>query len=315
MGTSNYPNGITSYGAPIMPGGVPFGPKAKTFFVDPTNGNDDKNGLTLLDAKATVAAAYALTTSGRNDVVYFIGGASSSQPTATITWSNSYTHLIGLSSPVPGVGQRCRIVGTSGNDLTNVLTISGDGCIFQNIQVANFADANVDSGAVIVSGSRNGFGNFFAAGMGHVTPAARAGSYSLTLSGSENHFERSSVGLDTVVRAAANAELLVTGGERNTFWNSRVLSASETAGKFAVSITGLDRYIEFKDCIFQNFSVNWVNDLTNAFSITEASTHYVLLRGACQFVGFTGIADTVTRIYGAGPAPNAGMFLSTQPTT
>lgn len=44
-----------------------------------------------------------------------------------------------------------------------------------------------------------------------------------------------------------------------------------------------------------------------------ATTHYVILRGACQFVGFTGVGDTVTRIYGAGPAPNSGMFLSTAP--
>lgn len=301
-------------GVPVLPG-IPFGPNSKAFFVDPANGSASNDGLTPQTAVASVATAYAKTTSGNNDVIFFIGGATGDTLTSALTWANNYTHLIGLSSPLPGVGQRCRIVGGATTDLTNVITVSGSGCVFANLQIANWADANADSGAVIVSGERNVFYNCFIAGMGHATPAARAGSYSLNLSGSENHFERCAIGLDTIIRAAANAELLVTGGERNTFWDCRIFSYSDTADKFAVSITGLDRYIEFKDCLFQNFSTNWSQALTNAFSITESATHYVILRGNCQFVGFTGIADTVTHIYGAGPAPNAGMFLSTQPTT
>ena len=55
------------------------------------------------------------------------------------------------------------------------------------------------------------------------------------------------------------------------------------------------------------------NLATAGTTINVATTHYVILRGACQFVGFTGVGDTVTRIYGAGPAPNSGMFLSTAP--
>jgi protein-disulfide isomerase len=302
-------------GVPLL-SGIPFGPNSKAFYVDPANGSNSNDGLTPKTAVAAVATAYAKTTSGNNDVVFFIAGATSDQPAATITWANSYTHLIGLSSPVPGVGQRCRIVGTAGNDLTSVVTVTGDGCIFRNVQIANFGDADVDAGAAVVSGSRNAFYNVFFAGMGHATPGARAGSYSLTVSGEENHFERCSIGLDTIVRAAANAELVIaTGAARLTFWDCRILSQSSTAGKLAVDVNGLDRFLEFKDCLFQNFSTNWAQALDNAIDDDVATTHYIILRGACQFVGFTGIADTVTYIYGAGAAPNAGMFLSTQPTT
>ncbi len=315
MSLTNFPNGVTSFGAPVLPFGVPFGPNSKAFFVDPANGKDGNNGLSPKEAVASIATAYAKTTNGNNDVIYFIGGATANQLTASLTWSNSYTHLIGLSTPLPGVGQRCRVTGGTATDLTSLVTFSGSGCLIANIQFYNGTDADADSGAVIVSGSRNAFINCFFAGMGHATPAARAGSYSLNVSGSENLFERCSIGLDTIIRAAANAELLISGGTRNRFWDCEVLSYSDTATKLAVLISACDRDVEFKDCLFHNFSANWAQALNNALSVTVVGTHYIILRGNCQFVGYTGIADTVTHIYGAGAAPNAGMFLSTQPTT
>lgn len=295
--------------------GIPFGPDSRYFFVDPDNGNNDSNGTKPSQAKASLAAAYALTRADKHDAVFFIGGDDADVPTTALAWANDFTHLIGLSGNIPGSGQRCRVEAQAGNDVTQVVTFSSKGCVIRNMQLTNLSDANVDSGSTVVSGDRNYFLNCFFAGMGHATPGARAGSYSLTLSGSENHFERCTIGLDTIVRAAANAELVVSGGARNRFWDCDFTSQSSTAGKFAVQISNMDRWIEFKDCLFHNFSTNWAQDLTNAFNVTASATHYIIMRGLCQFVGYTGIADTVTRIYGAGAAPNAGMFLSTQPTT
>lgn len=301
-------------GVPVLTG-IPFGPTSKAFFVDPANGNNSNDGETPQTAVASVATAYTKTTSGHNDVVFFIGGATADTLTTALTWSNSYTHLIGISAPVPGEGQRCRIIGGSTTDITSVITLSGSGCIFANLKIANEADANVDAGAMVISGDRNMLYNVMVAGMLHATPAARAGSYSLNISGSENFLERCTIGADTITRAAANADLLLSGGMRNKIWDSEIISQSDTAGHFAVLITDTDRYVEFNNVKFYNFSVNWATSLTNAISITEASTYYVILRGNCLFVGYTGIADTVTHVYGAGAASNAGMFLATNPTT
>ena len=302
-------------GVPVGMAGIPFGPSSKAYFVDPANGSASNDGLTPQTAVASVATAYAKTTSGNNDVIFFIGGATGDTLSEALTWSNSYTHLIGLSSPLPGLGQRCRIQGGATTDLTSILTVSGTGCIFANLQIANWTDADADSGALVVSGDRNVFHNVFVAGMGHATPGARAGSYSLTLSGSENLFERCTIGLHTIIRASTNAEIIVSGGEDNRFWNCEIISYSDTAGKLMVDVNDMDRRLEFKDCLFFNMSTNWSQDLTNAIDDDVATTHYIVLRGNCQFVGITGVADTVTHIYGAGPVPNAGMFLSTNPTT
>ena len=299
-------------GVPVM-AGIPFGPDSSYFFVDPDNGNDVNDGLTPATAVATLATAYAKTTADKHDVVFFIGTDSAVVPTATLTWANDFTHLIGLSGNLPGVGQRCRVEVQAANDATPVVTFSGKGCIIRNMQFTNLSDANVDSGSVVVSGQRNEFTNVMFAGMGHATPAARAGSYSLTVSGVENHFERCYIGLDTITRGGANADLVMS-GSKNRFWDCTIASQSDTAGHFAVKVSGAGTN-EWKDCLFHNMSVNWATSLTDAFNVTATSTHYIILRGQCQFVGYTGVADTVTHIYGAGAAPNAGMFLSTNPTT
>lgn len=309
-----YPRQITEYLAALS---IPRGPNSNIYLVDPVNGSDTNSGDRWTKPLASVAAAYAKCVADQHDTVLFLSGDTADNPAASITWAKDYTHLIGLSSNLPGVGQRCRIVGTAGNDLTPVATFSGNGCIVRNIQFYNGKDADTDSGCVIVSGSRNEFTNCFFAGMGHATPAARAGSYSLKVSGSENVFERCAIGLDTIVRAAANCELwLASGAARNVFRRCRFLSYSEEATKVLVlAEEGIDRWNEFEDCIFQNFSANWVTSLSNAFSVTAASTHQIVLRGLNQLVGVTGWADTVTHVYAAAPAPNAGFGVAVNPTT
>lgn len=311
---SLYPKNINEYLALI---GIPRGPLSQVFVVDPVNGSDTYDGKHWTKPLASVTAAYAKCTADQHDVVVMVSGDTADTPSSAITWSKDYTHLVGLSSNLAGVGQRCRIVGTAGNDLTPIVTFSGKGCIVRNIQFFNGKDADSDSGAVIVSGGRNEFYNCFFAGMGHATPAARAGSYSLKVTGEENKFERCAIGLDTITRGAANAELwITTGAARNTFLNCRFLSQSETAAKVLVKIDGANVWWnEFENCIFQNFSVNWAASLTNAMSVGPTGTHYVNLRGANQLVGVSGWADTVTHVYGAGPAPDAGFGVSTNPTS
>jgi hypothetical protein len=300
-----------------MPGLIPFGPNSQVFFVDAANGNNVNDGLTPSTAVASVATAYAKTTSGNNDVIFFIPSGTADNPAATLTWSNSYTHLIGLGPELRGMGNRCRIEGLAATDLTSLITVSGSGCVFSGIKWINLADADVDSGAMTVSGGRNSFIDCQISGMGHATPGARAGSYSLTLTGEENNFKRCTIGLDTIVRAAANAELVVASGAvRNTFEQCSFESASETAGKFLVMVTALDRWLKFIDCDFYNFSDNHATTLTEVFNLTGATgTYHIRMLGNNTSIGFTGWADTVTYIQSAGPAANAGWGLATAPTT
>lgn len=317
---STFPDNVYSNGGCLLATGLPSVCYAGGiwYWCDPTNGTTTGDALTPATANSSLAACYAKCRDGKNDGVFLVGGATAATPSAAITWANTYCHLIGLTGDLPGMGQRARIVGTAANDLTVIMTISGSGCVFKNLQFFNGGDADADAGAVVVSGDRNYFERVYFAGMGHATPAARAGSYSLNITGEENSFAGCTIGLDTIVRAAANSELIVAGA-RNSFHACEIQSDSVTAGKFLVKIdsSGGDlRDTIFEDCLFYNYSTNWATGITNAFNMNVTNTAWVILKGNCQFVGTgMGIADTVTHIYGAGPAPSAGMFISTNPTT
>lgn len=310
---SLFPKGASEYLALI---GVPRGPNSQIFVVDPQVGSDSNPGTSFAAPLATVLAAYNKCTANQNDCVVLVGGPTGNALTAALTWSKAYTHLVGLSADLPGIGQRCRVTGSAAADLTSLVTFSGDGCIVRNVQFYNGADANADQGAVVVSGNRCHFQNCFFIGMQHATPAARAGSYSLDVSGSENYFQDCAIGADTIIRAAANGELVLS-GSKNTFRRCKFLSYAETAGKGLVkyvnSVAGINF---FEDCIFYNLWTNWTDNLDNAFLVSgTGATHHVVLNGNCQLVGVDGWGDTVTRFYVAGPQPNAGYGVSTNPTT
>lgn len=300
--------------------GIPRGPKSKVFFYDPVNGSDSNTGTSFQSPLKTLTAAEDKCTANQHDVVIALAGATADTPTASVTWDKNYTHLIGLGGDLPGMGQRSRIVGSAANDLAVIMTISASGCIFRNLQFFQGGDAATALGAVLVSGSRNFFKNVFFAGGGHATPAADAGMYSLTVSGSENYFETCTIGLDTIVRAAANSELIVS-GVRNEFKSCKILSNSVTAGKFLVKLdnAGGDlRYTYFSgECLFYNYTENWATGITNAFDMPAGgATHNAIIGPLCQLVGVgTGWSDTVTHMYGCGAAPNAGFGISTNPTT
>lgn len=298
--------------------GIPRGPKSKIYFVDPVNGSDSNMGTSFKAPLKTITAAEALTVGDQHDCVVMLAGDTADNPATAIAWDKDYTHLVGLSGDLPGMGQRCRIVGTAALDLAQLVTFSGVGCIVRNIQFFNGGDATGALGAVIVSGGRNYFKNCFFAGMGHATPAGQAAGFSLTVSGAENYFEDCTIGLDTIVRTSTNAELIIS-NVRNRFRHCDIRKHSVTSGNFLVRIDNtLDlRDTIFDDCLFFCYTPNWASGSADVFDMpASGNTHYVILRGECQLVGVgLGWGDVVTHIYGAGPLPNVSMGVSTNPTT
>jgi len=160
-------------GVPAL-AGIPFGPKAKYYFVDPVNGDDGNPGTDLAKPLAGLEAAYAKCVADQHDTVFFIAGDTACNPAAAIDWAKDYTHLIGIGSPLHGVGQRCRILGLAATALSPLITVSGTGCIFKNLQFNNeYATGAV--GVAVVTGLRNYFENVFFMAPSGVTGA----SYSL----------------------------------------------------------------------------------------------------------------------------------------
>lgn len=291
------------------------------YFCDPTHGSVNNDGKTPQGANSNLKTMYDQLRDGYNDGVVMMGGATAYTPAAALTWAKNYAHLIGAVNGLPGMGQRARIVNDAANDLATLFTLSGSGCLVRNVQFFDGKDSAADGACVLVSGSRNHLLNTFVAGMGDATasgPQTRAGSYSLKISGAENTVTRSTIGLDTVVRSAANAELIVSGA-RNRIEHSEIRSNSVTAGKFLVTIDNSAdmRDVQFNDVLFYNYTTNWATGITDAINIPAGgSTVQVIIDTLCRFVGVgMGVANNLTHIYGSGPVPNAGFGIAVNPTT
>lgn len=311
--TLSFEQNIAAAGSPL-----PVSTPGDNFWLDPVNGDDDNSGLSPALAVKTLAAAYALTTNNHNDVVNCIGGATELVPTAALNWSNSYTHFLGWCADNPD-GMRCRIEASAAADLANILTISGNGCIFKNLKLANAKDANSATNTLVVSGARNHLINVFAAGPIHATPAARNDSMAMSLTGEENRFTNCSFGVTTIVRGAAYlGEVQLSGDNKRNYFDHCFFSHyCETAAVPLVNVLATSDWTIFEDCLFHNFSVNWANTKTDAILIAAGlPTYSVILRGqGNQLSGITGWSDNVTRINSAQAQSNAGFGVKVSPTT
>ena len=281
----------------------------KWYYCDPTNGTTSGDGTSPANAQSSLETCYGWTRSGYNDGVVFIGGATAVNPAAAITWSNSYCHLIGLSSDLPGLGQRCRIVGLAATALTTVLTVSGSGCVFKNLQVYNEKAAGAASGCVIVTGLRNHFDNVF-----FMSPVATdAASYSLKMSGSENVFTGCTIGQLTNPRTAASYGLWLHGAasvSRNKFIGCEFLSWGYNADHVHVlvdaEIATVPWVTWFHDCLFQQVGTT----LTEAINDNcTAAGHQIVLRGHNDVLNATAVGGTLTYIFAPNPEDDVSGLL------
>lgn len=303
-------------GAPVGYPGIP--PGGTWYWVDPANGSSGNTGLTPDKALAKVSQAYAKCVTNKNDVVALIGDATGNTESAAITWSKSYTHLVGFCAPTM-VGQRARMFVAAGDlGISPFITVSGSGCIFKNIYAFQGVD---DAHALInfsVSGSRNYFENVHFAGGGHASNAID-GCASLQINGgSENTFVNCTVGVDTTGAATGVAALSVaaTGGAaRNIFRNCHFTLWASNAGAMFVELlgnSGLDRYLIFDNCLF----INLGSSMTSGFVLAagfDPTNKRVLLKD-CALIGAgewdsgnNGILYLNTGTITGGT--NAGLFL------
>jgi hypothetical protein len=298
----------------------------KVFYLDPVNGNDNNGGRSSGSAVKTLAAGYALLTEGHNDVLALVGNGlstGSARLSSGFTWAKNAAHLIGVCAPV-AVGKRGRIAPTAAvTAFANFFTVSGSGCVFQNLQFFHgFTAGAANMICLTVSGGRNLFVDCDIQGMGDTDGASGAdtGSRSLLVTKTgENTFRRCTIGLDTVVRSVANYSVEFLGVTaplpRNYF--ERCLftqwSSANTASALYVAAggtAGIDRYQIFTDCIFMNCpKTTGYLAATGVLRLGAAQGGIFLFTNpAC--IGFTGWGyDATSRsgclIVGGAPAGNA----------
>jgi hypothetical protein len=268
-----YPRAITEYLAMI---GIPRGPNSNIYLVDSTNGNTTNKGDNYKKPLSTIAAAYAKCVDGQHDVVLVLAGASGNNLSAALTWSKSYTHLVGMCAPTHAA-QRARIFQLSTlTGASPLLTISGSGCIFRDFYIFQGVNDATSLINVSVTGGRNYFKNVHFAGGGHTAMSINGGA-SLQLNGAEEClFEDCTIGVDTITSATGHAGILFdASAQRNVFKNCKVTMHAGHAGAIFVELvdgTGFDRYTIFDNCMFLN--CNKANfEMTAAFAIPAVAAN------------------------------------------
>ncbi len=310
MALTNFPNGITSFGVPVLGtvGGIPL--TGTYFFVDPATGSDAYDGLSPETPFASLTSAYNSATAGNNDVIVLIGDGSTTgtaRLTSTLTWAKNATHLIGVTAPTM-INQRARI-STLTTATTNfkLLSITASGCIFANFSLfQGVGQASTDEQLADISGDRNYFWNVQFGGMGAANGAARAGSYCVYLNdGDENTFDSCTFGLDTISRSAANASIKFGGqSQRNVFQNCLFpMYATATSPWFidANSVGSIDRFQLFKGCTFLNTGTSTLAGVVNF----NASQGGKIVFDTCTVAGAAvWTASATATVVVSGPVPN-----------
>ena len=319
MALTNFPNGISSFGVPVLGGvgGIPF--SGNYYFVDPVTGADGNPGTSELPL-ATLYAAHGKCTAGNNDVVIIVGDGSttatarlskalaqaydSTATTGKLIWSKNATHLIGMTAPT-AYSKRARIAPPSGTytvttfGSADMVSVTAAGCYFGNFSVFNgFSTGGAAQRCWVDTGGRNFYSNVHFGGMGDAGSAADAGSRSLVLSGStgENTFDSCTIGLDTVSRGAANASLEFAGATpRNTFKNCIFPFETSAATPLGILGTGagcMDRFQYFNGCVFLNGVASTSTTMTVLGSMTNAAPGGGIFYKDCTLLGITDFGDT-----------------------
>lgn len=151
MSVTNFPNGVSSFGLPVIPGSQVPPTMGQYWFVDSGAGNDTNDGLSINSEKATIGAAISASNAavGNNDgtvVLVDAGHAESVNKAAYLTISQSGLYFIGM-----GTGAS-RPTFTWNTTTAAQIIISGNNITFDNF-VFDFTGIDAVVAAFSITGS------------------------------------------------------------------------------------------------------------------------------------------------------------------
>jgi hypothetical protein len=327
MTYTNFPNGATSFGIPLVGGigGIPF--TGNWYFVNAVSGSDGNEGT--VDAPLqTIAQAYALCTDGNNDVVALIGAPLTSAPTTgtfrlseTLTWAKSATHMIGITAPTR-VGQRARIspLTTATTNINPLFSVTAQGCVFANFSFfQGTGQASTDEQLANITGQRNYFWNVNFGGMGNAVGAGRAGSYVILLDGAqENTFSNCTIGVDTIARTAANTSVKCTTAATRNIFEDCLFPVYATAGTPVVvnvnAVGSIDRFLLVRNSTIINSGTTALAAVV-AYNASQGGFVFLDNCSAMQCTDWTAADTSVVQITGPVPSGDtSGMAVASDKT-
>lgn len=258
---TDYPNGLSVYGAPVgMGGGLPL-TKGKYLFVDYGIGSDGNKG-TMKKPLKTVQRAYELATTNNDDVIVLMG-SSTHTLTAMLDISKNRIHFVGLDGTYRRLGQNAKISLGVTTAATDIATVKNTGVrnTFHNIKFINNNTVN-------------------------------EGIYCFAEGGEYTVFESCEFYKSTDLDVTGAAEILLNGDTtqfRGCYIGSTVDAISGAVIRPCVLMTRevltgkVSRDVLFDDCIFARKFGNTANRFIYGAGATDIERMMVL--NNCTFIG------------------------------
>lgn len=314
---TNFPNGVSSFGVPILGSGAlpPF--TGNYWFVQETQTPGAIAGEGQVGSPFnTLGQALAAATNNNNDVIFITGTV---HLTAPLAWNLSNTHLIGLSNGIKQ-GKRARISPLGGTAAFGPLVnVTGSGCLFSNF--GTFFGFPITGATSPIgwqdTGGRNCYNGVEFLGFGDATvttgtanqTGARAFKFNTNVG--ESTFADCVFGVDTVQRGAVNYTLEIAGAApRMTFERCRFvadLAAGGAGGShILIGSGGIDRACYFEDCDFMVDTLSGSTAMTQVANISPSAGGVVMLTGRTNFFGATHWETSASgSLFGTVPLPIA----------
>jgi hypothetical protein len=321
MSLTNFPNGISSFGIPIMGGGgIPATP-GTIYFVDYTLGSDGNNGKSPAKAFKTVSKAYTSCTTNKDDVIALIGSATHVL-TEMLTVSKSRIHFVGIDgSSGRYYGQNAKISLTATTGATNIGTILNTGVrnTFTNIKFVNASTVNEGIYCVVEGGE---YTVYDCCEIYKETDLNETTASELVCNGDSTLYRNCTIGssanllVGDIIRANVRLTKGIAGAglvaRDVTFENCKLLKkAAGTASCYVYSnsATDVERMFYMKGCLFYNSKLASGDPAQAVIATTQ--TEGDILLDSCASINNTKVS-TSTGVFVVGAASGATMGIAAQ---
>jgi hypothetical protein len=254
-------------------------------------GSDGNTGLGASSPVKTLANAYGMIESLKNQVIVFEESASSISLASAFTWSKSLSGLIGTSWN-DGYA-RSRISHSAA--VATLLTVSGYGNKFANFRVMYGTASATNKTALSVTGAGNTFKNVNIAGT-NATAMAESDFRLINIETDETYFENCQIGNINAAQAAGSLVYFGASCTPNmTFRDCTFLmNASANAAFFLQFSAGVgEAVVKFFNCKF----INTGTTLTYGIDGTGLNNCIVFLDATCSFHGCTDVVAAAQEAY------------------
>jgi hypothetical protein len=318
MPLTNFPNGVSSFGLPVIGSGgmIPPGP-GKVYFVDFTKGADTGPGTSTSNPWKTIEYAYSQVVSGNDDVIALMGSATHVL-SAMLTVAKSRVHFIGIDGTNGRFyGQNAKVSLTATSGASNIGTILNTGVrnSFTNIKFINESTVAEGLYCFVEGGEYTLVQN---CEIYKSTDLDQTGAAELVLNGDSAQFIGCTIGslANAISGAVIRPCVLLTAGLAGSgkvcrdsvfvdtlFWRQ----CGNAANRFVYGANAADveRMLLFKGCGFIN---NLAGAGTPAQAIAMGATLTVgniVLDPLCYAAKVTKVSTT-TGVIVTGAAPDAG---------